>query len=99
VLNSHYHLQKIKSKSTIMKKLVLSLFACGIVAGMIMSSCGAKYTPLTEDQKKAKADSVYATKSVAEIAAKTADCAKNMDTAVSAKVEALKAAEAATAQK
>ena len=82
-----------------MKKSVLSLFASGVIAAMIMSSCGAKYTPLTEDQKKAKADSVYATKSAAEIAAKTSDCTKNMDTAVSAKVEALKAAEAGTAQK
>ena len=82
-----------------MKKSVLSLFACGIMAAMIMSSCGAKYTPLTEDQKKAKADSVYATKSAAEVTAKTTDCTTNMDAAVTAKVESLKAAEAGSAQK
>jgi hypothetical protein len=84
-----------------MKKSVLSLFACGVVAALILSSCGgAKYTPLTEDQKKAKADSVYAVKSVDEIKSKSDDCAKNMDAAVSAKVaEELKAAEAATASK
>ena len=83
-----------------MKKSVLSLCASGIMAALILSSCGAKYTPLTEDQKKAKADSVYAAKSADEVKAKTDDCAKNMDAAVSAKVdETLKAAEAATAQK
>jgi transposase-like protein len=81
-----------------MKKSVLSLFACGVVAAMIMSSCGAKYTPLTDDQKKAKADSVYAVKSVEETTAKTADCTKNLDAAVDAKVQELKAADATAAK-
>ena len=83
-----------------MKKSVLSLFAGAVIAAMILNSCGAKYTPLTDDQKKAKADSVYAVKSADETKAKSDDCAKNMNAAVNTKVdETLKAAEAATAQK
>ncbi|MCW3127129.1 MAG: hypothetical protein JWO03_2787 [Bacteroidetes bacterium] len=77
-----------------MKKSVMSLFALGTMAALILSSCGAKYTPLTEDQKKAKADSIYAVKAADEIKAKTDDCAKNMDAAVEAKVQSLKAADA-----
>ncbi len=61
------------------------------MAALILSSCGAKYTPLTEDQKSAKADSIYAAKVVDEVKAKSDDCDKNLEAAVDAKVEELKA--------
>ena len=80
-----------------MKKAVLSLCACGMAA-MILTSCGAKYTPLTDDQKKAKADSTYAAKAADAMKAKSDACAADMQTKVDAKVdELMKAAEAATA--
>ena len=69
----------------------MSLFALGTMAALILSSFGAKYTPLTEDQKQAKADSIYAAKVVDEVKAKSDDCDKNLETAVNAKVEELKA--------
>ena len=69
-----------------MKKAVLSLLACGMAA-MILSSCGgAKYTPLTEDQKKAKADSLYSAKYADEAKAKGEACAAEMDQKVNAKI-------------
>ncbi|MBS1623847.1 MAG: hypothetical protein JST83_07500 [Bacteroidetes bacterium] len=74
-----------------MKKSVMSLFALGTMAALILSSCGAKYTPLTEDQKQAKADSIYAAKVVDEVKAKSDDCDKNLEAAVDAKVEEMKA--------
>jgi hypothetical protein len=79
-----------------MKKAVLSLLACG-TAAMILSSCGgAKYTPLTEDQKKAKADSLYTAKYADEAKAKSDACTAEMGAKVDAKVaEHMKAAEAA----
>ena len=82
-----------------MKKAVLSLCACGMAA-LILTSCGAKYTPLTEDQKKAKADETYATKAADEAKAKSDACAADMQKNIDAKAdELMKAAEAATAEK
>jgi hypothetical protein len=79
-----------------MKKAVLSLFACGMAA-MILTSCGAKYTPLTDEQKGAKADSIYAAKAADEAKAKADACAADMQAKVDAKVKELTAA-AATAE-
>jgi len=82
-----------------MKKSVMSFFALGTVAALILSSCGgAKYTPLTEEQKTAKADSIYSAKVVDEIKSKSDDCDKNLESAVEAKVQALKSADATAAQ-
>jgi hypothetical protein len=82
-----------------MKKTTLSLLMCGI-AGLILSSCGAKYTPLTEEQKKAKADEIVNTKMADEVKAKSEACAADMQAKVDAKVEEMtKAAQEATAQK
>ena len=78
-----------------MKKSFLSLFAFGVMPLLILYSCGTKYTPLTEEQKKAKADSIYLVKSADEVKAKSDECAKNLDAAVNTKVnEALNAATA-----
>jgi hypothetical protein len=77
-----------------MKKAIVSLLACGMAA-IVLSSCGAKYTPLTDDQKKEKADSIYSAQYAAEVKAKTDSCAAGMEARVDAQVaQAIKAAEA-----
>ena len=70
-----------------MKKLSL-LLSAGLFAG-ILASCGAKYTPLTEEQKTAKADSIFAATSADIKAEKEKACESGMQAAVDAKVAEL----------
>lgn len=58
----------------------------------LFSSCGAKYIPLTEEQKTARADSIFMAQE-ADIRAKAAaDCEAGMSAAVDAKLAELQAA-------
>jgi hypothetical protein len=58
----------------------------------LLSSCGAKYSPLTEEQKAARADSIFMAQE-ADLRAKAAqDCEAGMASAVDAKVAEMQAA-------
>jgi hypothetical protein len=74
-----------------MKKTVLSLFAIAM-AGMILTSCGAKYTPMSEEAKTAKADSIYNATMADHKAQKEKECADGMQAAVDEKVKEMMAA-------
>lgn len=78
-----------------MKKITGLLMASAFV-GAVLSSCGDKYTPLTEEQKTAKADSIFTATADAYKAEKAAACEAEMQAKVEAKVQELTAA-AATA--
>jgi hypothetical protein len=78
-----------------MKKITGLLMASAFV-GAVLSSCGDKYTPLTEEQKTAKADSIFAATSETYKSEKEAACAAELQAKVDAKVQELTAA-AATA--
>ena len=80
-----------------MRKTTLSLFAACFLAAVVMSSCGEKYTPLTEEQKSAKADSIYNATAEELKATKIAECDADFQAKVDAKVQELQAAAAATA--
>jgi len=78
------------------KRITLKLVGCAF-AGLTLFSCGAKYTPLTEEQKTAKADSIVTATSAEVKKAKEDACAAEMQAKVDAKVSELTAA-AATAE-
>lgn len=64
----------------------------------LLTACGAKYTPLTEEQKQAKADSVF-TAQEADLRTKAAqDCEAGMAAAVDAKVAEMQASANSTIQ-
>ncbi len=77
-----------------MKKTTLNLFAAGFLAAVLMSSCGEKYTPLTEEQKTAKADSIFNATSAEAKALKESACDAELQAKVDAKVQELQAAAA-----
>ena len=74
-----------------MKKAVLLLVAAGFFA-IALSSCGTSYTPMTEEQISAKADSTFnAQKEMITTQANEA-CASTMEASVATKLEELNAA-------
>ncbi|MBL7800268.1 MAG: hypothetical protein JNL95_06035 [Chitinophagales bacterium] len=77
-------------------KKITGLLIASVFVGAVLSSCGDKYVPLTEEQKTAKADSIFTATSEAYKAEKEAACAAEMQAKVEAKVQELTAA-AATA--
>ncbi|MFN8276771.1 MAG: hypothetical protein U0T84_04770 [Chitinophagales bacterium] len=80
-----------------MKKGFYSLLAVS-AAALMLSSCGDKYTPLTEEQKAAKADSMYNASMADMRKQKEEACAAEMEAKVNAKVQEMLAAEAGTAE-
>ena len=73
------------------KGIFLTLAVAGLLGG-----CGEKFTPLSEEQIKVQVDSAVTAQKATVIAEKNAACDAGMAAAVSAKVEALKAAETAS---
>ena len=73
-----------------MKKTGLLILASGIFA-LAMSSCGGTYTPLTQEQITAKADSLFTAQKENIVSTHDEACAAGMDAAVTAKMEILKA--------
>jgi hypothetical protein len=73
-----------------MKKTGLSILLSGLFA-IALSSCGGAYTPMTEDQINAKADSIFNTQKEAIVTKHHEDCAATMQEAVGAKTEEMKA--------
>jgi entry exclusion lipoprotein TrbK len=66
----------------------LLILAVGVA--MVLSSCGDKFVPLTQDQINAKVDSIYNAEKDAKLQELRTACQSGLDAQVSAKVEALK---------
>lgn len=81
-----------------MKKSFLGLMGIAM-AGLVLTSCGDKYTPLTDEQKIAEAEKLYAEQSATIKAEKLAACDTDFQLKVEAKVSEMMAAAEATAQK
>lgn len=77
-------------------KKITGLVIAGAIAGLGLSSCGEKYTPLTEEQKIAQADSIFAATVDAVKAEKAAACESEFQARVDAKVQELSAAATAS---
>lgn len=73
-------------------KKITGLMIAGAIAGLGLSSCGEKYTPLTEEQKTAKADSIFAATAEAKKTELEARYSGEFQARVDAKVAELEAA-------
>lgn len=75
-----------------------SLFTLVAACVLALVSCGEKFTPLSQEQITAQVDSLVTAQSEAKLQELQAACESGLEAAVNAKVEALKAAETASAQ-
>jgi hypothetical protein len=78
-----------------MKKGIVLTLAVGAFFALTTTSCGEKFTPLTEEQINAKVDSLYTAQSEAKLQELRAACQTGLQAQVDPKVEELKAAAAA----
>lgn len=70
---------------------ITGLMIAGAIVGVGLSACGTKYTPLTEEQKAAKADSIFAVSADALKAEKVAACESEFQARVEQKAAELSA--------
>ncbi|MFN8298741.1 MAG: hypothetical protein U0T75_06510 [Chitinophagales bacterium] len=75
-----------------MKKGFVVVLAVAGFAALTTTSCGEKYTPLTQEQITAQADSLAGAQKDAKLQALKDECQKDLDAKVSAKVEELRGA-------
>lgn len=80
-----------------MKKGIVITMLVGVFFSLTTIGCGEKYTPLTQEQVTAKADSVVNASKDAKVAELKAACDASAEAQANAKFEELKAA--ATASK
>lgn len=81
-----------------MKKGIILTLAAGGFFAFALIGCGTKYTPMTQEQITAQADSIFNAQKEAKLAELQAACASSLEAQVNAKVEAMKAS-AETASK
>lgn len=81
-----------------MKKGIILTLAVGGFFALTTSSCGEKFTPLTQEQINARVDSLVNAQSEAKLQELRAACESGLEAQVNAKVESLKAAETAEAK-
>ncbi len=74
-----------------MKKGIIYMVPAVVFSALILVGCGEKYTPLTEEQKTAKVDSVFAEQQEAKLQELRAACQATATAEASTKFEALKA--------
>lgn len=67
------------------------MFAFGSFCAVALTSCGEKFTPLTQEQISAQADSLFEAQKDAKIIELREACQSGLEAAVNAKVEALTA--------
>jgi len=79
-----------------MKKGIVLTLAVGAFFALTTTSCGEKFTPLTEAEITAKVDALYAEQSEAKLQELRAACESGLQAQVDAKVEELKAAAVAS---
>jgi hypothetical protein len=77
------------------KGFILVLTLAGISAAML-TACGEKFVPLTQEQVNAKVDSVFNAQKEAKLNELNAACESSLEAQVNAKVESLKGAETAS---
>lgn len=75
-----------------MKKGLILTLAVGGFFAFTTIGCGTKYTPLTQEQITAQADSLFTAQKDAKLAELQAACAGSLEAQVNAKVEAMKTA-------
>ncbi|MDB5284197.1 MAG: hypothetical protein JWO06_3272 [Bacteroidota bacterium] len=79
-----------------MKKGIRTTLLMSAFCAVAFTSCGPKFTPLTQDQINAKADSTFNAQKDAKLQDLRTACQSGIDAQVAAKVEALKSAETAS---
>ncbi|HWB64444.1 MAG TPA: hypothetical protein VG603_13090 [Chitinophagales bacterium] len=79
-----------------MKKGIIPIMVAACASAFIVSSCGEKFTPMTQDQINAKVDSLYNAQKDAKMQELTAACQATLDQKVDQKVEEMKNAETAS---
>jgi len=72
------------------------MLGVSIFAAVTFTSCGPKFTPLTQDQINARVDSIFNAQKVAKLQELNAACQSGLDAQVNAKVESMKSAETAS---
>ncbi len=78
------------------KGIILSLVVAGGFFTFTTTGCGEKYTPMTQEQITAQADSIANAQTDAKLAELRAACQAGTQAQVDAKVEAMKSAETVT---
>lgn len=58
---------------------------------LFLASCGASYTPLTEEQVQVKADSIFNAQKEQLVKTSEEECMNSMESSVAQKVEEMKA--------
>ena len=79
-----------------MKKGIILTAVVGSFFALALVSCGEKFTPLTEDQLAAQADSIFTAQKDAKVEELRAACQSSLETQVNMKVEVMKNAETAS---
>lgn len=78
-----------------MKKGISLILVLSVFCAVAFTSCGPKFTPLTQDQINAQADSIFNAQKDAKLTELRTACQSGIDAQVDAKVEAMKSAETA----
>jgi hypothetical protein len=76
-----------------MKKGISLMLAISVSSALLFTSCGAKFTPLTQEQITAKVDSSFNAQKDAKLQELRAVCQSGLEAQVNAKVEAMKSGE------
>ena len=79
-----------------MKKGIVFMLSISVFSAFILTGCGQKFTPLTQDQISAQVDSIFNAQKEAKTTELKAACQSGLEAQVNAKVEAMKSAETAS---
>jgi hypothetical protein len=78
-----------------MKNGIILMLSLSVLSAFIFTSCGEKFTPLTQEQISAKVDSSFNAQKDAKLQELRAVCQSGLEAQVNAKVEAMKSGETA----
>jgi hypothetical protein len=78
-----------------MKKGISLMLAISVSSAILLSSCGEKFTPLTQEQITAKVDSSFNAQKDAKLQELRAACQSGLEAQVNAKVEMMKSGQTA----
>lgn len=79
-----------------MKRGIVLMLSISVFSAFILTGCGQKFTPLTQDQISAQVDSIFNAQKDAKLTELKAACQSGLEAQVNAKVEAMKSAETAS---
>jgi hypothetical protein len=78
-----------------MKKGISLMLALSVASALIFTSCGEKFTPLTQEQITLQVDSSFNAQQEAKLTELRAVCQSSLEAQVNAKVEMMKSGEIA----